>query len=143
MDRVRDTVFRREVYRDRSIGTATIFLDDLRVSTNVRTVDGARAVGTRVSDEVRKKVLDEGEPWTNRAFVVNDWYICAYEPIVDVDGKRVGIFYVGVLEQKYADLRRQAILGFAAITFAGLILAGITGLFLAQAILRPVPEDHR
>ena len=64
-------------------------------------VAGARALGTRVSEEVSRAVLDKGDKWINRAFVVNDWYISAYEPIVDANGKRVGILYAGYLEAPF------------------------------------------
>src|SRR3546814_20917466 len=74
------------VYREASLpkgsqGTATLFLDDVRISTNVRLFEGRRALGTRVSSIVRSTVLGKGETWLDRAFVVNDWYISGYEPI--------------------------------------------------------------
>jgi two-component system NtrC family sensor kinase len=107
VDTVRETVFKDELYKERSVGTATIFLEDLRISTNVLTPEGTRAIGTRVSREVRDKVLIDGEVWTDRAFVVNAWYITAYEPIIDISGDRVGILYVGVLEEKYSSRSRE------------------------------------
>ncbi len=138
VDQVRDTVFQDEIYKDRNIGTATIFFKDLRISTNVLTLDGKRAIGTRVSEEVKGRVLDEGEKWTGRAFVVSDWYITAYEPVEDIFGARVGMLYVGVLEAKYADIRRKALSIFALLTIAGIVLAIGLGYFLASVILRPV-----
>jgi len=138
VDRVRETVFRGEVYRDRSIGTATIFFKDLRISTNVMTSAGRRAIGTRVSEEVRNKVLGEGERWIDRAFVVNDWYITAYEPIVDIFDNRVGILYVGLLEAKYVDIRRNTLLVFVLITASGMLIAIAMGYLLSQRILNPV-----
>jgi two-component system NtrC family sensor kinase len=138
VDRVRETVFQEEVYRGRSVGTATIFFNDLRISTNVMTADRQRAIGTRVSAEVHDKVLGEGKRWTDRAFVVNDWYITAYEPIVDIFDKRVGILYVGVLEAKYVDIRRNTLLVFIVITAAGMLIAIAMGYLLSQRILKPV-----
>jgi two-component system NtrC family sensor kinase len=138
VDRVRETVFREEVYKGQSIGTATIFFNDLRVSTNVLTSEGNRAIGTRVSEEVRNKVLGDGERWIDRAFVVNDWYITAYEPIVDIFGSRVGILYVGVLEAKYVDIRRNTLLVFILITASGILIAIAMGYLLSQRILNPV-----
>jgi two-component system NtrC family sensor kinase len=64
-------------------GTATLFLEDVRISTNVRLFEDVRALGTRVSAAVRSRVLDEGLTWLDRAFVVNDWYISGYQPITD------------------------------------------------------------
>lgn len=70
VDRIRDTVFKQETYGGKLIGTATIFFNDLRIATNVHTPSGQRAVGTRAWEEVTRKVLDEGERWSDRAFVV-------------------------------------------------------------------------
>ena len=42
-----------------------------------------RAIGTRVSHVVREAVLGRGETWLDRAFVVNDWYVSAYQPLAD------------------------------------------------------------
>jgi two-component system NtrC family sensor kinase len=140
VDLVRETVFQQETHRGKSIGTATIFFKDLRISTNVMTPEGDRAIGTRVSEEVRDKVLVEGERWTDRAFVVHDWYITAYEPIVDITGDRVGILYVGVLEAKYMEIRRNTLLVFVLITAAGMVLAIILGYVLGQRIWKPMHQ---
>lgn len=140
VDRVNETVFRGETYNDRNLGTATIFLKDLRVATTVTTGHGHRAIGTRASEEVSRAVLDEGGKWTDRAFVVNDWYITAYEPIEDVFGHRVGMLYVGVLEARYADVRRRAILIFTAITLAGVAVAVLVGSYLSGSIMHPLNQ---
>jgi len=138
VDTVRDAVFKNEVYEGRNIGTATIFFKDLRISTNVMTPDGKRAIGTRVSQEVKENVLDKGKRWTDRAFVVNEWHISAYEPIEDIFGERVGMIYVGLLEAKYADMRWKAISIFILITVAGILLAIGLGYIVADKIMRPV-----
>ena len=138
VDGVRDTVFLEERFRGRDIGTVTIFLRDLRIATNVLDSEGNRAIGTRVSEQVRERVLDEGLQWTDRAFVVNDWYITAYEPVTDIFGDRVGILYVGVLEAKYVEIRRNSILLFVFITGAGVVFAIVLGTVLGQRILDPV-----
>jgi two-component system NtrC family sensor kinase len=138
VDTVRDTVFQQEIYKGRSIGTATIFFKDLRISTNVLTPDGERAIGTRVSKEVKEHVLIKGKKWTDRAFVVSDWYITAYEPIEDIFGERVGMLYVGVLEAKYADMRRKALSVLVLIIVAGMVLAIGLGYVLEKKIMSPV-----
>src|SRR4030043_55316 len=140
VDRVRDKIFQHEIYKGRSIGTATIFLKDIRISTNVLNPDGNRAIGTVASEEVTKHVLTEGNKWTDRAFVVNDWYITAYEPIEDIFGQRVGMLYVGVLEAKYADVRRKALSIFIIVTVAGMTLAVGLGTLIANRTSRPVHQ---
>ena len=140
VDRARDTVFQNEIYKGRSIGTATIFLKDIRISTNVLNPEGNRAIGTVASEEVTNHVLTEGKKWTDRAFVVNDWYMTAYEPIEDIFGQRVGMLYVGVLEAKYADVRRKALSLFIVITVAGMVLALGLGYVIANKMSRPVQQ---
>ncbi|MCX6564748.1 MAG: cache domain-containing protein [Candidatus Aminicenantes bacterium] len=123
VDRVKDIVFRGEKYKGQDIGTVTIFQGDLRVSTNVLDAQGQRAVGTRVSREVERAVLVDGGRWVGPAFVVREWHITAYEPIKDIDGRIIGMLYVGTLEWPFLDLRNRVMA-----TFAG--LAGLCAGFL-------------
>jgi two-component system NtrC family sensor kinase len=138
VDKVKETVYQGVKYKGKDIGTATVFQGDLRVSTNVKQEDGRRAIGTRVSKEVYEQVLEKGLPWTDRAFVVNDWYISAYEPIKNTKGKIIGILYVGVLEEKFTDVRERAVAVFLAITCGGMAAALVVSSFLAQGVSRPI-----
>lgn len=140
VDKIGGTVFRNEVYQGQHLGTATIFFKNLRIATNVLETDGRRALGTLAAPEVTQRVLGDGKKWTDRAFVVNDWYITAYEPITDIHQRRVGMLYVGVLEAKYRDVRQNALLVFAMITFAGVTLAIALGCLLASRIMKPVHQ---
>jgi two-component system NtrC family sensor kinase len=138
VDRVKDIVYKGEKYKDKDIGTATIFQSDLRISTNVLNDQGRRAVGTRVSREVNDAVLRNGSHWVDRAFVVNEWYITAYEPIKEIDGRIVGMLYVGMLEKPYIDLRNRVMGTFAVL--AGLCTFFLLTLlaFIAANITRPL-----
>lgn len=138
VDRIKDIVYRGEQYMGKDIGTATIFHGDLRISTNVRRNDGERAIGTRVSEAVYDRVIVQGRPWIARAFVVNGWYITAYEPIRDLDGAIIGILYVGILEQKFDDLRSNVVFTFLTITILGIAIAFGVSFFLANSIIKPV-----
>jgi len=91
-------------------GTATIFQrmnddgDMLRVATNVETLDHARAVGTFIPatnpdgtpNPVIQAVVKEKQIYTGPAWVVNRWYLTAYQPLVDETGSVVGMIYAGV-----------------------------------------------
>ncbi|MGE5255238.1 MAG: cache domain-containing protein [Hyphomicrobiales bacterium] len=138
VDTVRETVFQGEIFNGRSIGTATIFLNDVRIATNVLTPEGKRALGTRVSPEVKEHVLGKGKLWTDLAFVSSDWYITAYQPIEAISGDRAGMIYVGVLEEKYADIRRQILTVYSLITVAIMLVAAGLGYFIAQRITSPI-----
>jgi len=138
VDRVKQTVYQDVVYKGKDIGTATIFLDDVRISTNVKQENDARAIGTRVSEDVYNQVFIHGEPWFGRAYVVNDWYITAYEPIRDITNKIIGILYVGMIEQKYQDIRQQTILTFLGITIAGVLFSMGISYYISRRILIPI-----
>jgi len=138
VDKIGATVFKNEIYKDRNVGTATIFHQDLRIATNVKDHLGQRALGTRAAPQVSQRVLGEGKKWIDRARVLEDWYITAYEPITDLLGTRVGMLYVGVLEAKYWDVRKKAIILFAGITLAGVVIAILLGWLFTGRIMRPV-----
>jgi len=138
VDEIKGTVYQEVKYKGKDIGTATIFQGDLRISTNVKNEDGSRAIGTRVAENVYEQVLVRGLPWIDRAFVVNNWYITAYEPIKDISGKIIGILYVGILEEKFTDMRQKAIAIFLGITLAGMAIALIVSSFLAKSVLQPI-----
>lgn len=124
-----------------SRGTATLFLDDVRVSTNVRLFGDAgetRAIGTRVSQQVREQVLGRGQTWLGRAFVVSDWYVSAYRPLVDGSGRRIGMLYVGFLEQPFERLKFAALASIGAIFFSVMIGAAVWSLRSARTIFSPV-----
>ncbi len=134
VDKIKQTVFQNVVYKGKDIGTATIFLDDLRVSTNVKNEDGSRAIGTRAAEDVYNLVVKEGKPWVGRAYVVNNWYITAYEPIRDINNKIIGILYVGILEEKYVDIKSRTTLVFLAITLMGALVSMALSYFIARKI---------
>jgi two-component system NtrC family sensor kinase len=138
VDKVKETVYEEVQYKGKDIGTATIFQDEVRISTNVENEDGTRALGTRVTEEVYNQVVGRGQPWIGRAYVVNDWYITAYEPIRDIAGEIIGILYVGVLEEKYNDIQQNMILTFVAITITGVLVALVVSYFIARWILIPI-----
>ena len=138
VDEIKQTVFQGLEYKGKDIGTATIFQDDVRISTNVMNTDGTRAIGTRVAEEVYDQVVLNGQPWIGRAFVVNDWYITAYEPIRDINHQIIGILYVGISEQKYLDIKRQTILAFLTITLGGAVVSMILSYFLSRKISVPI-----
>ena len=140
VDDIKQTVFEGIQYKGKDIGTATIFQDDVRISTNVKNNDGTRAIGTRVSEEVYNQVVLSGEPYIGRAYVVNDWYITAYEPIRNIHYKIIGILYVGILDQKYLDIKSQTIAAYLSIAIIGLLLSTIISILISQKITIPIKK---
>ncbi len=80
--------------------------DMLRVATTVIGADGQRAAGTFIPalnpDGKPNPVLEtvlRGETFVGRAFVVKEWFLTAYLPLKDAQGKVEGILFVGLPEQ--------------------------------------------
>lgn len=154
VDEIRDVLYRGETYRGMNLGTATIFQNDTIISTNVpagrwalsgRMIQypeevhyGERAVGTRVSDEVREAVLVHGGDWVDRAYVVDAWYVTAYEPLRNLDGDIIGMLYVGILEEPYIDDRNRIIYTFLGVLLIGLLLSLLISHHLAHGISNPI-----
>lgn len=138
VDKVRATVFKGERYEGEEVGAATIFQDDVRISTNVRLRDGSRAISTRASAEVADAVRRRGQPMHGRAFVVNDWYISAYAPIPDLAGKTIGMLYVGTLERRYDVALTRHLTALWVLTVTGMLVVGAIAVFVAERISQPI-----
>jgi len=114
-------------------------LDGLRVSTNVQK-DGDRAIGTVVSQEVYDTVINRGDIYRGRAFVVNKWYLTTYEPIRNSDGKIIGMLFVGVPEEQFvahtSNIRNQ-IMGVGVL---GLLVAVGLARVNSRKITKPITE---
>ncbi|OIJ19436.1 hypothetical protein BKP45_13405 [Anaerobacillus alkalidiazotrophicus] len=119
--------------------SVTIFLYDTRVTTNVVTNEGVRAIGSKVSDEIKESVLDKGARFIGRADVVGVWNQTAYDPILNKNGDVIGIWYTGVPEQPYNEIALKG--SFLNIGIAGVIMFSIfviSYFYLNQMIIKPL-----
>lgn len=145
VDRIRDLVYAADTLPAGSIGTVTLFMDDLRVSTNVPLDSEARfgrAIGTRVSDEVKQQVLITGENWVGRAFVYDDWYVSSYEPLHDHDGNVIGMLYTGYLEWPLLKTFLTNIIELGIGIVIVLLLSGVVVYRGARDLFRPIEKIH-
>lgn len=133
-------LFPETTYAGKPVGTVTVFAGPVRVATTVVDRDGRRAVGTTVSDEVARRVLEGGLPWSGRANVVGEWYLSRYDPLRDPGGRVVGMLYIGELERIYRDLRMRLLAsGLGAIAIVTAMVYGL-GVLLARCMLRQSRE---
>lgn len=139
VDRITNVVFQHGIHKqpDDSIGTATIFLDDVRIATTVLDSSGQRAIGSMMSSEVYD-VISRGKNWIGKAFVVNRENIAAYEPLRDYRGSVVGALYVGVPEQPYRELRFQINLVFSGVLIFVLLIGVALSAWLSRRLSQPV-----
>ncbi len=138
VDSLKNLLFKNERIGGYEIGTVTIFMGDLRISTNVKNTHGTRAVGTQVSEEVYREVFEREKMWLDKAFVVSNWYLSGYSPIYDLDKKVVGILYVGILEEKYNVIKRNATLFSMLIIMISIFMAAALSVYLIRGITTPI-----
>ncbi len=95
--------------KDKGIESATIFQKIpqgyLRISTTITTLTGKRAVGTYIPNTSQVvQTIETGNGYRGEAFVVNDHYLTAYEPIY-IDNEIAGMLYVGVKKMDYDKIK--------------------------------------
>ncbi|HLO76407.1 MAG TPA: cache domain-containing protein [Magnetospirillum sp.] len=130
VDRVKDLVG----------GTATVFMGDTRVSTNVQKPDGSRAIGTQLArTPAYISVFDRKQPFRGEVEILGEPYMTAYDPIVDAGGSVIGVLYVGI---KKSDFLRPAINTLwtqIGATLAVMLVASLTAWLIARRnIARPL-----
>jgi two-component system NtrC family sensor kinase len=138
VDAIRDLVFQRETHNGKPLGTVTIFQGDVRIATNVIGPEGRRALGTAVSEAVFRRVFADGQVWTDRALVVDRWYISAYQPLRATDGRVIGMLYAGVLESRYLELRDRILASYVGIFLLGAVIAVILSFFFSRTLVMPL-----
>jgi two-component system NtrC family sensor kinase len=137
-DRIRSSLYRDERLDGRDVAVASIFLGDIRIATSAAAVSGERAVGTQASADVYERVMLKGERWLKAGYVVDDWYLTAYEPIRDPAGKVIGALGLGILNRKFDDLPRRAMTSLLALTIIAVILGIVISYLLSDSIMRPL-----
>jgi signal transduction histidine kinase len=87
-------------------------------------------------------VLGAGQTWLDRAFVVSDWYVSGYQPLLDSRQQRIGMLYVGFLEGPFVEARQQAFAVVIALFALAMLAAGIFAVIWARRIFRPIERMH-
>lgn len=113
--------------------TVTLFQEDTRVATNVLN-NGERAIGTKISEEVKDVVLIQGKNYRGEAKVVGSILQTAYMPLLDGNGQAIGVLYVGV-SQEIVDSTLSSFFKIFIIVLIGIIvLSGILSIWFTQRL---------
>ncbi|NTV49622.1 MAG: methyl-accepting chemotaxis protein [Geobacteraceae bacterium] len=123
-------------------GTATIFMGDERVSTNVVKSDGSRAIGTRLTGAAYDAVIKNGVSYRGEADILGTRYFTAYDPIRSEKGEVIGVLYVGVKKADFFAAYHQLQIVIALIVCAILLLAVIISRFTIHRLFVPLNRMH-
>ena len=129
---------------------ATLFVatgDDFeRVTTSIVDEAGRRVVGTRLGkDSAAYPDVSAGKLYTGEATILGSPYYAAYDPVLDRDGRVIGILFIGVSVEAAQRTMREAIGRLSATLVAvavAAIAAGIaaTSAFSSRSVIRPIRE---
>ncbi|MEC5292498.1 methyl-accepting chemotaxis protein, partial [Aurantimonas sp. C2-3-R2] len=120
-------------------GTATVFMGDKRVTTNVKKPDGSRAVGTVLArGPVYDALFADGRPYRGRADILGTPFFTAYDPIKDASGKTIGILYVGIREAEFFSSIDSLQYKLAAISLGAAIIIGLFVLWMSGRLFAPL-----
>ncbi|MET0709482.1 MAG: cache domain-containing protein [Tardiphaga sp.] len=121
-------------------GTATIFMKDTRVATNVMKPDGARATGTQLARSAAyESVLDRKTPFRGEVTILGENYMTAYDPILDAKGEVLGILYVGIKKVEFLETANET-LWFIIYSTLGVMVLAIVANYIAarRSVARPL-----
>ena len=82
-------------------GVATVFMGDIRVSTNVLNAEKNRAVGTRLIGPAYNSVFKERQSYRGEALILGLPYFTAYDLIMDSKGQIIGVLFVGIKKSEF------------------------------------------
>lgn len=112
----------------------TIFQGDERAYTTIQQ-NGQRAVGTRLSADIAKIVLEQGKSYVGQATILGEKHLCSYVPTYDASGQINGLIFAGI---SMSSAVRQIGLTVALSFLAGVVLISIGILIIGAYIKRTV-----
>jgi methyl-accepting chemotaxis protein len=124
-------------------GVATLFekkgTDYVRISTNVKTEKGERAVGTKLAAEhPAQPFLARGEAYFGPAVLFGKDFMTGYFPITNASNGVTGLLFIGIPMEVY--FAHIATAGHIVIgtSLAALLVIGIASLFALRMLLKPL-----
>lgn len=116
----------------------TIFLGDTRIATTFVKSDGSRAVGTKASEEVVKKVIDNSEHFSGEAEILGKKYFSVYNPLKGSDGKNIGMIYMGIPTERINALQNTFINSINIVIVCLVGVFCIISFYITERTIKPI-----
>jgi methyl-accepting chemotaxis protein len=115
-------------------GTATIFMNDTRISTNVMKPDGTRAIGTMLAKgPAYEAIFDRKTSFRGEVPILGEIYMTAYDPIFDTSRNVVGILYVGIKKVEFLETANDTFWTIIYATLGVMLLAIVVSYIVARS----------
>jgi signal transduction histidine kinase len=132
------------------ISGATIFAQDLRISTNIPYQDGkTRAIATRGARDAMQTLLQNDQPYKGTALIVNESYQTVYKPIYnhrrqfDANAKPIGSYLVAVKESSVQNTLDSLAVNGYLIGGGITLLVGLCAIPIARTFTGPLHKLAR
>jgi methyl-accepting chemotaxis protein len=124
-------------------GVATLFekrgSEYFRVSTNVKTEKGERAIGTKLAAEhPAQPFLARGEAYFGPAVLFGRDFMTGYFPITNASTGVTGLLFIGIPMEVYFDHIASSAYVIVGSSIAALVLVGLVSFFALKSLLRPL-----
>jgi methyl-accepting chemotaxis protein len=114
-------------------GTATVFMGDTRVTTNVIKPDGSRAVGTQLAKTAAyESVFSKKTPFRGEVEILGEPYMTAYDPILDDAGTVIGVLYVGIKKAEFTRVATHTLWTMIGLTVVLVLLTTAASYLVAR-----------
>ena len=120
----------------------TIFREDTRMATTLKSDKGENLVGTKLqSDAVRNAVLQRGETLFSQQELFGKGYDTAYIPLLNSDGKPAGIFFLGLPRTLIEQDSRDTLMSVVKVSAIIMVLMTILTVVYARFVItRPLAQ---
>lgn len=116
----------------------TLFKEDTRYITSIKSEDGKRNEGTKADADIYKQVC-EGKDYSAEDVTIGDKeYYVYYAPIEGADGKVVGMAFAGETVDNVKTQIRQASVWFVVIAIVFVVIFSVIVILLAIKIRKPI-----
>ena len=113
-----------------------------RISTNIKTEGGARAVGTTLDKNSEAyKYVSNGKKYIGSGQILGESYISAYEP-VSANGTIIAILFTGVSQNSIDNQARAGIsrlaLWIIVVALLSIVASIVVTIFIANSMVKPI-----
>ena len=118
---------------------ATVFAGDTRLATTVLRPDGSPATGTKLAaGSAREAVIDHRSTYRGAADILGVPHFTVYEPLLDPDGREVGILFVGVPSADVQAVLNRIIWNTSIVALIVILIVGAGIWLMLRSTLRPL-----
>lgn len=130
-----------DAIKERTNADITVFYQDVRVITTIKDEQGTRMVGTKVSNVVKKDVLETGEgKFYPSVTIGNRNYFAYYEPIFDEAGACIGMIFVAKPSETLDKLVFRSIFPIVVIAIIVMIIAAYVSTKYSRSFVRTIKK---